>query len=78
MTPGFTCREGVEKLMDYLEGVLGASEREAIDAHMSGCVRCVAFLESYLETPRIVRTATTAALPASLGVSLRRFLAAQR
>jgi hypothetical protein len=78
VTPGFTCREGVDKLMDYLEGVLGAPEREAIDAHVSGCVRCVAFIESYLETPRIVRTATTAALPAALGVSLRRFLAAQR
>jgi hypothetical protein len=78
VTPGLTCREGVEKLMDYLEGALGAPEREAIDAHMSGCVRCVAFLESYLETPRIVRTATMAALPVALGVSLRRFLAARR
>jgi anti-sigma factor RsiW len=64
--------------MDYLEGVLGAPEREAIDAHVAGCVRCVAFLESYREAPRIVRAATATALPAALGVSLRRFLAARR
>jgi anti-sigma factor RsiW len=78
VTPGFTCRDGVEKLMDYLEGVLGVPERAAIDAHVAGCPRCVAFLESYVETPRIVRTATAAALPAALGASLRRFLAARR
>ena len=77
MTPGFTCRDGVEKLMDYLEGVLGLPEREAIDAHVAGCLRCVAFLEGYLRTPGILRAATAAALPAALAVSLRRFLAAR-
>jgi hypothetical protein len=78
VTPDFTCRDGVEKLMDYFEGALGLPEREAIDAHVAGCVRCVAFVESYLRTPDIVRAATAAALPAALGVSLRRFLAARR
>jgi anti-sigma factor RsiW len=78
VTPGFTCRDGVEKLMDYLEGVLGARERAAIDAHVAGCLRCVAFLESYVETPRIMRAATAATLPADVGAALRGFLAARR
>lgn len=64
--------------MDYFEGVLGSSEREALAAHVAGCLRCVAFVDSYVETPRIMRTATVAALPAELATSLRRFLAARR
>ena len=78
MTAGLTCRDGVERLMDYLEGALGSPERAAIDAHVAGCPRCIAFVESYVGTPRIVRAATAAALPAELATSLRRFLAARR
>jgi Putative zinc-finger len=77
VTPGFTCRDGVEKLMDYLEGVLGGPERAAIDTHVAGCLRCVAFLESYVRTPVIWRTATAAVLPAEGATALRRFLAAR-
>jgi anti-sigma factor RsiW len=62
-------------LMDYLEGTLGSPEREAIEAHVTGCPRCVAFIESYERTPRILRAATVEALPADLALSLRRFLA---
>jgi anti-sigma factor RsiW len=65
-------------LMDYLEGAVGSAERAAIDAHVAGCPRCVAFIESYRETPRILRAATAEALPAELATSLRRFLAARR
>ncbi|HSF03969.1 MAG TPA: zf-HC2 domain-containing protein [Solirubrobacterales bacterium] len=64
--------------MDYLEGALGLVEREAIDAHVAGCARCVAFIESYVHTPRILRAATMETLPAGAAASLRRFLAARR
>jgi anti-sigma factor RsiW len=72
------CASGVELLMDYLEGALPADLRAAVDAHVAGCPRCVAFIASYRETPRILREATAAALPADLGASLRDFLRAQR
>jgi anti-sigma factor RsiW len=65
-------------LMDYLEGTLPPADREAIEAHVSGCPRCVAFVESYRQTPRILRAATAAALPEDLKQSLRAFLAARR
>jgi anti-sigma factor RsiW len=78
VTPQVTCRDGVERLLDYLEGALGASEREAIDVHVAGCPRCVAFVDSYVQTPRIMRVATAAPLPAELATALRRFLAARR
>ena len=72
------CASGVELLMDYLEGALPADLHSAVDAHVAGCPRCVAFIASYRETPRILREATAAALPADLGASLRNFLRAQR
>jgi anti-sigma factor RsiW len=78
MTARLVCRDGVEMLMDYLEGTLPPADREAIEAHVSGCPRCVAFVESYRQTPRILRAATVAALPEDLKQSLRAFLAARR
>ena len=78
MNAGFACVDGVALLMDYLEGVVSPADREAIDAHVSGCARCVAFVESYRQTPRILRAATAADLPEELAQSLRRFLASRR
>jgi anti-sigma factor RsiW len=72
------CSSGVELLMDYLEGVLPADVRVALDAHVARCPRCVAFLASYRATPRIVREATATALPADLHEWLRASLRAQR
>lgn len=65
-----TCASGVELLMDYLEGALPDDARAAIETHVSGCPRCVAFIESYRETPRILRDATSAEMPKDLEDSL--------
>ncbi len=53
------CVSGVELLMEYLEGALAPDVRAAIEAHVAGCPRCVAFIASYRETPRILRDATS-------------------
>ena len=45
-----------------------------VDAHLEGCPRCVAFVQSYFETPRVLRRVTDAAMPAGVGASLRRAL----
>lgn len=78
MTARVACADGVTMLMEYLEGALSADDRAALDAHVAGCPRCVAFIESYRETPRILRAATAADLPDDLAESLRRFLASRR
>ena len=64
------CASGVELLMDYLEGELASDLRTTIESHVAGCPRCTAFIASYRETPRILRAATAAALPADLQASL--------
>jgi len=72
------CASGVALLMEYLEGTLPADVRSALDAHVSGCPRCTAFIASYCETPRILREATASTLPADLQSSLHAFLRTQR
>jgi anti-sigma factor RsiW len=69
-----TCAEGVDRLMDYLEGVVPADIRTVVEAHVSGCPRCVAFIASYCETPRIVRQATDVTLSQDGRQTLREFL----
>jgi anti-sigma factor RsiW len=71
------CVSGVELLMDYLEGVLPADLHAALDEHVAGCLRCAAFVASYRATPRILREATAATLPADLEASLKAFLRAR-
>jgi anti-sigma factor RsiW len=73
-----TCQTGVELLMDYLEGVVPEDMRTMLDAHVAGCAKCTAFVASYLATPRILRSATAAAMPPELQRSLLAFLRAQR
>ena len=72
------CTSGVELLMEYLEGALAPDVRAAIDAHVAGCPRCVAFIASYKETPRILREATAMEMPADLQASLLSALRSRR
>jgi anti-sigma factor RsiW len=70
-----TCQSGVELLMDYLEGVLAQDVRIALEQHVAGCARCLAFVDSYRRTPAILRNATAVSLPPDLGRRLQEFLA---
>jgi anti-sigma factor RsiW len=74
MTAGLVCLEGVELVTEYLEGVLPPARRQAVDEHLAVCPRCVAFVASFRETPRIFRSATAAVLPQSIADALRRSL----
>lgn len=72
------CRSGVDQLMEYLEGLLPATAVSAIDAHVSGCERCQAFIASYRATPRIVRDATEMTLPTAAPAALLAWLRERR
>jgi anti-sigma factor RsiW len=69
-----TCASGVERLMEYLEGLLAPEVKAALDDHVAGCPRCAAFVASYCATPRIVREATDVSPSADVEASLRAFL----
>jgi anti-sigma factor RsiW len=60
--------------MDYLEGVLPLELNAALEAHVASCERCTAFVASYRETPRILRSATTIEIPADIQASLQAFV----
>ena len=64
------CRSGVELLTEYMEDTLTADVRAAIETHVAGCPRCVAFMASWQDSVRIMREATTAEMPSDLEASL--------
>ena len=46
------CRELVELVTPYLEGVLPANEVEAIERHLDGCNGCRTYVEQMRQTIR--------------------------
>lgn len=72
------CRNGVDQLMDYLEGVVPLDVRRSLEGHVAGCAKCIAFIASYQATPRIVREATAVEPPPSAQRSLLDFLRQRR
>jgi len=44
------CREVVELVTDYLEGVLPAPRREAVEEHLRECPACVEYVEQMRAT----------------------------
>ncbi|GAC1658806.1 MAG: zf-HC2 domain-containing protein [Candidatus Dormibacteraceae bacterium] len=65
-----TCRQIVELLTDYLEGVLPVAERTRLEAHLAGCRGCTAFLEQVRTTLRVVRGLAAEPLPPAMEAEL--------
>ena len=45
-----TCREFADFMMDYLSGELSSESRAAFEHHLSVCINCQRYLDSYRET----------------------------
>lgn len=73
-----TCRESIELLMDYLEGLLPPDEKAALDAHFAACKPCLDFLRSYQRTPRLLRKAMAVDIPPAVSERLAQFLKEKR
>jgi anti-sigma factor RsiW len=50
-----SCRELVELVTDYLEGVLDPSRLAALDAHLAGCDGCGTYVEQMRRTVAALR-----------------------
>ena len=48
--PRMTCREVVELLTDYLEGVLPEPTRARVDEHLATCPDCTTYLDQLRTT----------------------------
>jgi anti-sigma factor RsiW len=48
--PRLNCREVVELLTDYLEGVLPQAERDRVEAHLQTCPDCTAYVKQVRTT----------------------------
>jgi anti-sigma factor RsiW len=49
-----TCRELVELVTEYLEGLLSAAQRARLDAHLDECDACRLYLSQYRQTIALV------------------------
>jgi anti-sigma factor RsiW len=59
-----SCRELVDLVNDYLEGVLPPTERTRFDAHLDDCEGCVNYLNQMRTTIELVGRLTEESAPA--------------
>jgi anti-sigma factor RsiW len=72
------CRRLIlEYLCDYEDGTMPASERQALEAHLSHCPPCVVFLHSYRATGRTLRKLKPKELPRNLADAVVNFVKAR-
>jgi anti-sigma factor RsiW len=60
---GISCREFVEVVTNYLEGVLHGEVRVRFEAHLAGCEGCAAYLEQMRRTLLLTGALGTESLP---------------
>lgn len=65
-----SCRELVELVTEYLEGVLPPAERNRFEEHLLGCRSCQLYLDQMRLTIRTAGRLTEQTLPAAAQASL--------
>ena len=58
-----TCAEAVRQLWEYLDGIVGESERAAIEEHLSVCRRCCGEVEFAEELRRFLAAHASDPMP---------------
>ncbi|MCU0559611.1 MAG: zf-HC2 domain-containing protein [Desulfobacterales bacterium] len=70
------CLELFEKLSEYIDDELAPAERREIEAHVAGCVACLACLQTLRRTVALCRTGADHPVPEEFSRRLRSALAA--
>jgi anti-sigma factor (TIGR02949 family) len=73
-----TCKDAIERLVEYLDGELTASTLAAFEAHLGRCAGCRAYLATYRRTNELVAKAHQVAVPERLRAKLRDLLEIRR
>ena len=68
------CRECVDLLADYVDGVLPKAQAELLEWHLDSCPPCVAFVNTYKGTVDAARRLRETRLPPELHQKLVAFL----
>lgn len=66
-----SCQSTLALLGDLVDGTISADADAQVRDHLSGCPRCVEFLDSYRATARILAAATDVDVPADVEARLR-------
>lgn len=70
----FECRECVDLLSDYVDGLLPKDRSELLEWHLEDCAPCVAFVSTYRSTVDAARGLREIRLPPELRQRLLAFL----
>jgi len=68
------CKDCVDLLGEYIEGVLPPDRAKALEDHLSTCPPCITFVRTYRATRRLCRHALATEMPQELMSSLSTFL----
>lgn len=68
------CQDTADLLDDYLDGALDRADALALEAHLTGCQDCTAFINTYRGTLRTSRELRERQLPSELKERLLTFL----
>ena len=69
-----TCQDVIAVLADYLETTLSAELRARLEAHLSDCAACRAYLATYRKTRALAAEAGRVEMPEEMKARLRDFL----
>ncbi|TMB12555.1 MAG: zf-HC2 domain-containing protein [Deltaproteobacteria bacterium] len=77
-SPIHHCKECVDLLGEYVEGVLPPDRAKALEDHLSTCPPCITFVRTYRATRKLCRNALATEMPKELMSSLSSFLGDRR
>ncbi len=69
-----TCRDAIDVIGEFLDQILSPEAIQKLEAHLSDCAPCRAYLNTYRATRGLVGQAGRAEMPPDLRERLRQFL----
>lgn len=71
---GLTCEQVIGLMADYLESALTPEVIDELEAHLTECEPCVAYLRTYRRTKDLTAQTERVEMPEEMKDRLRRFL----